>query len=385
MKNILIISYSPLHTDPRILRQIVALKQCYHITTIGYSQVADKSIIHHPVKNPVKKPFMKKICMLLLILVNNKKYLKEKIEECLDLKNILIQDIISPDIIIANDWDGLALASILKSERNWQAKIYFDAHEYAPKQYRSLKWQIVMKSVIIHTLKKCRDEINIMSTVCDGIARRYENFFCFPSNSIEVVTNARDFHAGLSPSALQNDKIRLIHHGGALKERKLELMIKMMKYLDQDKYELTFMLTQSDSKYFEYLVKKSHGYGNIRFIDPVDFSKITTTINEYDIGVFFLPPVNFNYKYALPNKLFEFIQARLAIAIGPSIEMEKIVNAYNLGVCSKNFSPRSMARSISQITSDQLREYKKNADKYAEKLSANENLIKIQKIIAELE
>ena len=54
--------------------------------------------------------------------------------------------------------------------------------------------------------------------------------------------------------------------------------------------------------------------------------EIVDTIAEYDIGLFILSPINFNYYHALPNKLFEFIQARLAIAVSPSPEMARIVH-----------------------------------------------------------
>jgi len=183
---------------------------------------------------------------------------------------------------------------------------------------------------------------------------------------------------------IQFNKIGLIHHGGAMKGRKLELMIKMMKYLDPDKYELTFMLVRSDPEYYNYLVKISQKYGNIRFIEPVCFSEITNTLNNYDIGIYILKPANYNDKHALPNKLFEFIQARLAIAIGPSVEMVKIVDRYNLGVHSKDFSPKSLAKAIIQLTPEKIMEYKRNSDKYAKELSAEENINKIREIIAEL-
>ena len=183
---------------------------------------------------------------------------------------------------------------------------------------------------------------------------------------------------------IQEKKIRLIHHGGAMKVRKLELMINMMKYLDPDRYELTLMLVQSEPAYYNYLIKVSQKYKNIKFIEPVSFSEITKTLNNFDIGIFLLLPEIFNYKYALPNKLFEYIQARLAIAIGPSIEMVKIVEHYNLGIYSENFSPKSLAKRIAQITPDEIMEYKRNADKYAKELSAEMNIKKIKDIVDEL-
>ena len=389
MKTILIISYSPLHSDPRILRQIKALKQGYKIATIGYTQIKDDSIIYYSIKMPERKSFTKKAFLLLSLLFNYKVYEKHSLEISLDFKNILFQSIITPDIIIANDWTGLYLASKLKSKNNWNAKIYFDAHEYAPKEIdNSIKWRLLMQPVITNALKKCKPDINIMSTVCDGIAREYERFFGFPDSFVRVITNAAEYNGSLKPTSIgmraEGEMIRLIHHGGAWKSRRLELMINMMNYLDPNRYELTFMLVKGDPEYYNYLIGLSKEIKNINFIDPVNFSKITETLNKYDIGVYILMPSNFNNKYALPNKLFEYIQARLVIAIGPSIEMVKIVERYNLGVYSEDFSPKSLAKCIAQITPEKIMEYKKNADKYAKELSAEENINMIRSIVAEL-
>jgi hypothetical protein len=302
----------------------------------------------------------------------------------LDLGNMLATKILAPDVIIANDWDGLYLAVFLKTENRWQAKIYFDAHEYAPSEFDDLKWRVLRRSLIIHALKECREYIDAMSTVCDGIAREYEKFFDFPFDSIAVITNAPAYQAMLQPVVLCNDKIRLIHHGGAIRKRKLELMIKMMRYLDPRKYELTFMLVKTQEKYYNHLVNEARQLKNIYFIEPVETFKITETINKFDIGVYIFNEHGFNSLHALPNKFFEYIQARLAIAICPSVEMAGIVSQYDLGVCSKNFFPRSLAKSIMALSPDDIMKYKNNANKYARELSAESNLVKIRKIVDSL-
>jgi len=384
MKTVLIISYSPLHRDPRIIRQVQALKDNYKILTIGQTHINDENIIFYSCNKsePIKRTILQKVKRRLNIHYWTE--INKRLEERLNIKFILSYDVEKPDIIIANDWDGLYLASELKKNKLWNVKIYFDAHEYAPKERISLKWYLETRPLIIYALKKCKADINIMSAVCNGIAKEYEHFFCFPEGFVKIVTNAAEYNDTLKPNPIDGEIIRLIHHGGAIKARKLELMIKMMKYLNPDKYELTFMLVKSEQIYYDYLVNISGKYKNIKFIESVPFSEIVNTLNAYDIGLFLLLPEIYNYKHALPNKLFEFIQARLAIAIGPSIEMVKIIKQYNLGVHSKDFTPKSLAKAISQLTPEKIMEYKNNTDKYAKELSAEVNIDKIREIISEL-
>ena len=383
MKTVLIISYSPLHSDPRINRQIKALKGNYNLITIGFTKIPDDTIKHYSINIPTKKTIYEIFYLLFYFIFAKNIYINKILSRDLDLNNILSKNIDKPDIIIANDWNGLYLATLLKNKLHFQSKIYFDAHEYSPKEFNnSFKWRLFYQPVILYSLTLCRSDISIMSTVCDGIASEYERFFNFKKGTIKIITNASDFNDTLKPKNInQNEVIRLIHHGGAIKERKLELMIKMMKHLNSKKYELTLMLVETDQKYYNYLLKKSNKFINIKFIKPVQFYEIINKLNSYDIGVFLLPPNNFNYKYALPNKLFEFIQARLAIAIGPSPEMKKIVNKYNLGICSDKFTPKSLAKKIKNISISQINEYKINTNNYAKLLSADENINLIKEII----
>jgi hypothetical protein len=241
-----------------------------------------------------------------------------------------------------------------------------------------------MPPIVLNALKKCKDNIAVMSTVCNGIAQEYENFFKFTAGSVKVITNAPEYQDKIKPIELNKEKIRLIHHGAAIKIRKLDLIIKMMRYLDPEKYDLTFMLVPAQKRYYEYLVKISRKFKNIHFREPVETFKIPETINQYDIGLVLLKPIGFNNKYTLPNKLFEYIQARLAIACGPSPEVAHIVKKYELGACSRYFTSRSLAKTVALLTPEKIMEYKNNSDKYANELSAEKNLILIQEIIDNL-
>ena len=86
----------------------------------------------------------------------------------------------------------------------------------------------------------------------------------------------------------------------------------------------------------------------------------------------------------MPNKFFEFIQARLVVAISPSSEMEFYTKKYNLGVVADNFTPQSMAEKLNKLTISEIEQFKKNVDAAAILLSDDENLIKINTLVSDL-
>ncbi len=112
--------------------------------------------------------------------------------------------------------------------------------------------------------------------------------------------------------------------------RYLERLIELMEHLDE-RFELTFMLLPGPKGYLEALQRKCRHQARIRCIAPVPMENIVSTIHEFDIGVFLLAPIQKNDLFALPNKLFEFIQARLTSLLSPNPDMAKLVRTYGCG------------------------------------------------------
>jgi hypothetical protein len=116
-------------------------------------------------------------------------------------------------------------------------------------------------------------------------------------------------------------------------------------------------------------------------LPPVATGEIAGFINQFDVGVYSLPPTNFNNQHALPNKFFEFIQARLAVVIAPSPEMARIVREFDLGVVAEDFSPESMAAAIKGLTMEKIRYFKTQSNKHAYELSAERNRERFLRLI----
>jgi hypothetical protein len=152
-------------------------------------------------------------------------------------------------------------------------------------------------------------------------------------------------------------------------------MISLLDQLDK-RFSLDFMFFVNAPRYRPYLQKLQGLAKNnprIRFRDPVPMPKIAQTISRYDIGLYLMWPGPFNNRMALPNKLFEFIQGRLALAIWPSPEMARIVREYQCGVIADTFTIDSMAAKLNSLSAQEIQRYKTHSHNAARVLSADTN------------
>lgn len=265
-----------------------------------------------------------------------------------------------PDVIIANDLSALPLALRLSGGK----PVIYDAHEYAPKEYEDqYLWRLLFGRYNHAFCRKYLSQAASMLTVCQGIADEYfRNYGVKP----HVVHNTPEKQQ-LLPSPASEDRIRIVHHGIAGRARHLEVMIEIMSHLDH-RFTLDLMLIPVEPDYMKFLVQKAQSDPRIRFVEPVPMPEICRRINEYDVGLYLLSPDNFNHRHALPNKFFEFVQARLAVAIGPSPEMAALVRKYKCGVVAESFEPLALAKALQGLNADGVRSLKNASHRAAEEL-----------------
>lgn len=374
MKQLTIISLSNLKKDPRVKRQINYLKTFYSIRCVGFTDPEIDDVEFIDVSIPFNKLKLAFSYLNLLIGRYNTFYWKQK-----EIQSAFMQlKDLQSDLFIANDIDVLPLCLEL-GEPN-AAKIIFDAHEFSPLEHNdSFLWRLLFKKYKTKLIQKYASRANLMLTVCDGIAKKYTTDFGL---NPMVITNAANY-VDVPIKHTNSDKIRLIHHGIAMPTRKIENMIEMMDFVDE-RFELELMLVHSKSAYYSKLQEMAKTRNNVKFIAPVATDDIISFTSNYDIGIYLLEPTNFNNHFALPNKLFEFIQARLTIAIGPSPEMAKIVKEYNLGIITEDFQPKTMAQALNKLTQKDINHFKENAANAAKRLNSEENMQQLKTEIDKL-
>ncbi len=368
--DLLIVSLTNARRDPRVYRQAAFLRKRFQVTVAGLCDPEIAGVAYHPIVHaPARHPLERAWRAGTLLAGHSGPFLSRfrvpvgtpPMPRC--------------DIAIVNDAETLPMGFRLAQG----APVVFDAHEYYPRQFEnSLFWRVFHQR---HLIRICRTYIprcTAMTTVCDGIAEAYgANFGVRPS----VILSGPEYQE-LSPSPVLPDMVRLIHHGSATPGRNIETMIELMDILPP-RFTLDLMLV-GNSPYSDKLRTMCSLRPNITWRDPVPMQALSVEINSYDMGIYILPPTNFNNAMSLPNKFFEFIQARLGVAIGPSPEMARLVRQHELGIVSSDFTPAAMARQLNSLTVDDISRFKRNAHSAAAMLNADIEMEKLQRLLNEI-
>lgn len=375
-KRVLVLSFTDHFTDPRVFRQIEALYADFEVITAGTSIDTHQKTEHIQLIK-IRRSLVRKATMAIQLTTHfyEAAYWGQPIvkDAYAKLQKLRV------DVIIANDIETLPLA--LKLAKGKQTKIYFDAHEYAPRQFdRGSLNEFFFASYNDYLCKTYISHADEMTAVCQGIADEYKKVYDVESS---VLINAPEY-AELTPQEVKGQKIRLIHHGGINAARKIENMIKLVGEQLDERFELDLMLINNLPSMMVKLTNLSNKYPNVRIIKQVPMRDIPKKINEYDIGFYMLPSKTFNTHFALPNKFFEFIQGRLAIAIWPSPEMKRIVDKYQLGIVADDFTLTAMATKLNNLTEKEINQFKKNSHQVASEFNAENCAGQLKSIILRL-
>ncbi len=242
------------------------------------------------------------------------------------------------DIVLSNDLDTLpacTLAKIIKKK-----KLVYDSHELFT-EVPELINRAKVKSIWEWIEQKCIPKVSRFYTVAQPIADIYAEKYQIP---VQVVRNVPYYRENKDVNKF--DKPTLIYQGALNKGRGLELMIETMAFLPG------FQLIICGSGYMEKKLQKQvelNSIPNVEFTGHKDFEELKKLTPKAHIGLSWEENLGKNYYYALPNKLFDYIQARIPALVSALPSMEKIVTEYQVGEVLKNRKPEKIANQIKEL------------------------------------
>jgi glycosyltransferase involved in cell wall biosynthesis len=345
---VVILVFTEVVRDPRVMRHVAALRDVYDLVTCGKGP-APAGVIRH-VEIPAEAEHLPMTPLGLASLAARRSEAAYRRLPAASAARELLRDV-PFDLIIANDITTLPVALEAANGR----PVIADLHEYAPREMEEdWRWRLMVQPLAEHICREYLPRAAATTTVAEGIAEEYQaRYGLLPG----VVTNAGPYrHPEPRPTGAP---LRAVHTGMASPNRRLETMVQAAADIQGLTFDLYLIPSPRARGYVASLRELAAATRNVRVLDPVPPDEVPTTLDGYDIGIFVLPPVNFNYRWALPNKIFDFIQSGLGIVVGPSPEMAAIVREYECGLVLSDFSAESLRRALVDLRPAQVDGWKR--------------------------
>jgi len=273
------------------------------------------------------------------------------------------------DIYLSNDLDTLAANFIASKLRN--VPLVYDSHEYFT-EVPELVNRPFIKSVWLSIEKLIFPGLKHVMTVNDSIAKIYSEKY---KVSVNVIRNLPVSGDSSKPKAFRKDwgipedkKVFLFQGAGINIDRGAEESIEAISYVDGA--VLLFIgggdvIDQSKEKVAERGLNHK-----VFFIPKQPMNELSGFTRMADFGLTLDKDSNLNYRFSLPNKIFDYIQANLPVLATDLIEVKRIVEKYDIGMITSSYDPQTIAIKMKEMMSDEMRiaRWKKNLNIAASEL-----------------
>ncbi|MDP2683941.1 MAG: glycosyltransferase [bacterium] len=251
-----------------------------------------------------------------------------------------------------------------------KAKLIYDSHELFMESIRTRSKKILNKTYNFLTRKyfayiekRYIKHATRVITVNDKIADLFVNKY-----SIEkpiILLNAPIKKININNINLReilnlpNESKLIIYQGGQDTSRAVPETIEAMKYINNEAYLILIVI--GDRSILEKKVSENKLEKKVLFLDPVSPDQLISYIQSCDIGVIPFKIDNLNKKLGLPNKLFEYMAAKIAVVATEQPVIKEIIDKHHIGSYFKSPTPTVIAEAINKLLSSNLEKTKINA------------------------
>ncbi len=263
-------------------------------------------------------------------------------------------------LLVANDLDTLLPNYLISGIKG--IPLVYDSHEYFCGVPELINRPLVKG--IWHTIEKAIFPVlKHVYTVNESIAKLYRDEY---NVEIGVVRNAPYYTPTIIPvnrTALnlpENIPLIIYQGAGINIDRGAEEAVLAMEFVPN-----AILLIIGSGDVIEHLKEtsaKKELKDKIIFLPKMPFDLLKNYTMQASIGLTLDKDTSPNYRYSLPNKLFDYIHANVPVLASPLIEVKRIVEQYNIGEFIENHDPKHIANKINSMLADkdQLNIWKAN-------------------------
>ncbi|MDO9591503.1 MAG: glycosyltransferase family 1 protein, partial [Microcella sp.] len=265
---LLIISFSNIARDARVLKQVALFRDDYAVTTCGFGEAPDGVADHVQIPRGLTaaKPYSKLLQLRLFRVAYWRQSGPQWVQGALRGRKW--------HAVLANDPESLPVAFALAPA----ALVHADLHEYSPRMREHWpKWSRINRPYYEWLIRRFAARAASRTSVSQGLIDEYRRVFGI---EVGLVTNAAPFQS-LEPRPT-GSPIRLVHSGGALQHRGLEEIVDGVARSTAD-VTLDLYLVPTDPALIERL--RADACDRVTIHDPVPYAELAALLNTYDVGL----------------------------------------------------------------------------------------------------
>jgi len=288
------------------------------------------------------------------------------------------------DLFFSNDIDTL-LPNFLISRLKHKPLI-FDSHEYFT-EVPEIQGRPFVQNTWKRIEKFCLSRMKSMITVNESIAKLFRDKYGIQVKVIRNVPFKNNNSIITSRTELklpEDQRIVILQGAGINVDRGAEEAVAAMQFVDN---AILLIVGSGDvvPQLKEYVIANNLSE-KVRFVGKQPSDQLRKYTSVADIGLSLDKPLNINYEYSLPNKLFDYIQAGIAVLASDLVEVATIVKQYQVGEVLEQHNPPFIANQIQAMLADreQLDRYRANAVKAAETLCWEHEKVILESFINEI-
>ena len=276
-----------------------------------------------------------------------------------------------PAVVHANDLSGLIIGFLIAKIN--KSKLVYDSHELLSETRGTLAYPKVIAKLLLLFEKMLAVRADAVITVSGGIADKMAGKLGIstptvirnlPSKNYEKMgNNGNPLREALN---LGRNESVILYQGGMGPGRGARILLESMLEVKHPDTVLVFLGNGSVVKDLKKLARDLNLEQIVYFHPAVESSVLPDWTADATIGVHPMEGICLNHQLALPNKIFEYIQAGLPVLVSNLPEMSKIVHEYGVGEVFADRNVSELAAKINEMLGDtDLMERHKQAAKIA--------------------
>ncbi len=261
-------------------------------------------------------------------------------------------------LIVANDWITLPVAA--EAARMSNAIYVYDSHEFATEEYAErLDWRLFQQPLVRTIEARHIPGAAAVTSVSPGISQALRDTYALRAPVITLRNMPRYEESAFRPSGA---RIRVLYHGVVGPGRGLEEAIASLPGWPDD-FDLTIR-GPGTAAYIDGLAALARDAGcadRVVLEPPVPANLLVREARGFDIGLMALPGHSEHNAFALPNKVFEYLMAGLALCVSDLPEMARVVRETGSGVLCGAGDRDAIAASLQGLSKASIDDMKRHA------------------------